>query len=538
MVREATLQDLLGFMEDDEREYYEAPNRTEGERKELLARLQAEWQSIPDPSIEDLKPPYMHHTGWAAFESGSKQVIPFYTRQWKRQRRSKASSDSATAAEQFWSGVDEAARAVVMFKEFLASRPNSSERKDAPEKKSGVNLPQLAQRISEDEAKTESEKRRGDLADVIEEYNGLPDSEKQKYPQPDLPKFADRTEEQNRKQEQSGRHLIAEFAESLKSQKAELSMFRQSCVDLDNNAEECENGPKPRDQTPNAESQEIKTTESGDSPEATRSATMARFFKESKRVRSILADIGHYFMRDAPHALLFGLVFAGGGFALAVAVIPDKIYPIYYLIAECSFSFGVILFFGTCIYDFRTHNERRAITNSFLAVGLVFLAGVIGLFEWGRPAVRHLSPDADTVLRIVPQTHAQPEYLPLEIVNPGPPVSEVSLTIRKLGDPRSRPLQFTVGGLPSGAYKSVIEDFLPETGSDGTGGYLIEIVTQNDILNEVLWLRRGKYLSWAYKYSIAKVTFETQSDKRITHETYIIQDTGWSDDLGDGRPPH
>jgi hypothetical protein len=87
MARDASLEDLRGFMRDDEREYFDAPERTEGERKELLAGLQSEWQSIPDPEPNDLKPPYMPHADWAAYENGSKHVIPFHTRRWKKQRR-------------------------------------------------------------------------------------------------------------------------------------------------------------------------------------------------------------------------------------------------------------------------------------------------------------------------------------------------------------------------------------------------------------------------------------------------------------------
>jgi hypothetical protein len=89
-VSEPSREDLLGFMDDGERQHFDAPERTEEERKEIWARLQAEWQSIPDPQLDDLKPPYMPPVDWQAHKEGSKDVLPFHTRQWKKQRRQRA----------------------------------------------------------------------------------------------------------------------------------------------------------------------------------------------------------------------------------------------------------------------------------------------------------------------------------------------------------------------------------------------------------------------------------------------------------------
>lgn len=77
-------------MDDDERQYWDSGKATTRERTQFWSNLEALWVSIPDPSLDDLKPPYMHSNDWSAYESGSKEVIPFHTRRWKKQRKADA----------------------------------------------------------------------------------------------------------------------------------------------------------------------------------------------------------------------------------------------------------------------------------------------------------------------------------------------------------------------------------------------------------------------------------------------------------------
>jgi hypothetical protein len=89
-------EDILAFMDDDERQYWDSPlggpKGTLTERGQFWKNLEELWLSIPDPTLNDLKPPYMHVNDWSAYESGSKDVIPFHTRRWKKQRKAEATA--------------------------------------------------------------------------------------------------------------------------------------------------------------------------------------------------------------------------------------------------------------------------------------------------------------------------------------------------------------------------------------------------------------------------------------------------------------
>lgn len=127
---------------------------------------------------------------------------------------------------------------------------------------------------------------------------------------------------------------------------------------------------------------------SSDPPEerpVPKSPTMAKFFRSVARIRAALAEIGRYFMHWDPVGILIGLLVAGGGFALAVAVIPEKISPALYTIAEILFVIGIALFVAKCIYDFRGHTERRLVWGVFTTIGCLSLIIVVTLFESNRP---------------------------------------------------------------------------------------------------------------------------------------------------------
>ncbi len=90
--REPTHDDVLAFMDDDERADWDSGKGTPEERNRILEDLKALWRSIPDPTDEELQPPYMPYDTWQTYQSGGNRegIRGFYVRQWKKQRKKDA----------------------------------------------------------------------------------------------------------------------------------------------------------------------------------------------------------------------------------------------------------------------------------------------------------------------------------------------------------------------------------------------------------------------------------------------------------------
>ena len=95
------LQDILGFMEDDERHHYQSPDRTEEERNQIRAARQVLWLFIPDPSNAELRQA-MGERNWQECEHNREAALAFYRRQWKRGRKAKAKE--RLLADEMWYG--------------------------------------------------------------------------------------------------------------------------------------------------------------------------------------------------------------------------------------------------------------------------------------------------------------------------------------------------------------------------------------------------------------------------------------------------
>ncbi len=84
-----TTEDILGFMDDEENAVWNSPKTTQEERDKLRKSLEEEWQSLPDPTIDDLKHPFMYIGTWQTYQSGANQEQIFNSeqRRWKKLRR-------------------------------------------------------------------------------------------------------------------------------------------------------------------------------------------------------------------------------------------------------------------------------------------------------------------------------------------------------------------------------------------------------------------------------------------------------------------
>ena len=94
---EATHDDILAFMDDDERMDWDSGKGTPEERNQRLEDLKALWRSIPDPTDEELQPPYMPHDTWQTYQSGGNRegIRNFYVRKWKQDRKAAAREKQA-----------------------------------------------------------------------------------------------------------------------------------------------------------------------------------------------------------------------------------------------------------------------------------------------------------------------------------------------------------------------------------------------------------------------------------------------------------
>ena len=87
-----TLRDVTAFMDEAERRYWDSTEGTQEERTQFWEDLEALWLSIPDPTEEQLKPPYMHVDDWRDYKRGQNRegIYNFYLRQWKWQHKAGA----------------------------------------------------------------------------------------------------------------------------------------------------------------------------------------------------------------------------------------------------------------------------------------------------------------------------------------------------------------------------------------------------------------------------------------------------------------
>lgn len=85
------LQDLLGFMDDDERRRWDSA--TEEERTQMRDDLAELWWLIPEPTDSELKQK-MHYVDTLSYDTGTadkrKELRDFYLRQWKKERKAEA----------------------------------------------------------------------------------------------------------------------------------------------------------------------------------------------------------------------------------------------------------------------------------------------------------------------------------------------------------------------------------------------------------------------------------------------------------------
>jgi len=100
-----------------------------------------------------------------------------------------------------------------------------------------------------------------------------------------------------------------------------------------------------------------------------------------------------------------------------------------------------------------------------------------------------------------------------------------------------------LGTLRSEWPKPLPEGVTPKPGDNGVANYIAEIWTQNGYYTEVINFRRGKYmLPWAYQYRLTKqfgfrpgqpLKDEMKEEVKVRR---VCAQSGWSDDLGDGKP--
>ncbi len=146
----------------------------------------------------------------------------------------------------------------------------------------------------------------------------------------------------------------------------------------------------------------------------------------------------------------------------------------------------------------------------------------------------------DSVPYIVPQTHAQTKQIPLEIWNRGKYIlSGVTVVIRN-GRDYTNPASFfsrqqlEVGIVHPGFGRLLTAGIFPNPDSTGVDDYIIEISTQSDLFVETLNFRKSKYsLPWAYQYWVTKEIIEKPG---VTRGVIVVDQSAWSDDLGEGKP--
>lgn len=94
--REPTADDIRGFMEDDERRDWDSGTGTPEEREQRWQTLIELWKAIPDPTDDQLQPPYMRHEDWQVCQTdfrARENILNFYRRQWKRQRKAQGRTE-------------------------------------------------------------------------------------------------------------------------------------------------------------------------------------------------------------------------------------------------------------------------------------------------------------------------------------------------------------------------------------------------------------------------------------------------------------
>lgn len=83
--------DIKDFMDDGEREYWNAQKATPEERVRSWKSLEDLWRSIPDPTESQLEQ-VMGPTDWGHCQRGENRegILSFYRRKWKKERRAEA----------------------------------------------------------------------------------------------------------------------------------------------------------------------------------------------------------------------------------------------------------------------------------------------------------------------------------------------------------------------------------------------------------------------------------------------------------------
>src|SRR3989442_15885170 len=97
--REPTADDIRAFMEDDERRDWDSGKGSSEERERQWQTLIELWKAIPDPTDDQLQPPYMRPDDWQVCHTdirARENILNFYKRQWKKQRKAKAREKLAT----------------------------------------------------------------------------------------------------------------------------------------------------------------------------------------------------------------------------------------------------------------------------------------------------------------------------------------------------------------------------------------------------------------------------------------------------------
>lgn len=85
-------------MDEDERRDWDSGTGTPEERNQMWESLKSLWRSIPDPTDDQLQPPYMRPDDWQVCQTDMRareNIFNFYRRQWKKQRKAKAREEQA-----------------------------------------------------------------------------------------------------------------------------------------------------------------------------------------------------------------------------------------------------------------------------------------------------------------------------------------------------------------------------------------------------------------------------------------------------------
>lgn len=101
--REPTTEDILAFMDGEERRRWDAGEGMPEERTQKWESFKTLWRSIPDPTEEQLKPPYMRYEDWQICQEGpaanKEGILNFYRRRWKLDRKAAARQKLKATAE-------------------------------------------------------------------------------------------------------------------------------------------------------------------------------------------------------------------------------------------------------------------------------------------------------------------------------------------------------------------------------------------------------------------------------------------------------